>query len=130
MMGGKMDIGYYAEDAISLPNNQPIIRGKQAIKQNFDQAIQAGVKFDSFVSTPTDVIIDGKTIVEVGTYVLKASVPGAPIEDKGKYATVWEIQKDGSYKIKVETWNTDISPQMWDPTKKQNGAWNSPFWQN
>jgi hypothetical protein len=30
--------------------------------------------------------------------------------DNGKYITIWEIQKDGTPKIKVETWNTDNNP--------------------
>jgi hypothetical protein len=30
--------------------------------------------------------------------------------DNGKYITVWEVQDDGSLKIRVETWNTDINP--------------------
>jgi hypothetical protein len=26
--------------------------------------------------------------------------------------TLWEMQEDGSMKIKVETWNTDVNPWM------------------
>jgi ketosteroid isomerase-like protein len=32
------------------------------------------------------------------------------MEDHGKYLTVWEKQKDGSLKVKVETWNSDVDP--------------------
>jgi ketosteroid isomerase-like protein len=33
-----------------------------------------------------------------------------PMNDAGKYVTIWEKQKDGSLKIKIETWNTDSNP--------------------
>jgi hypothetical protein len=33
-----------------------------------------------------------------------------PFNDVGKYMTVYEIQEDGSLKIKAETWNTDLNP--------------------
>jgi len=33
-----------------------------------------------------------------------------PMDDYGKYLTVWEKQKDGSLKIKIETWNSDVDP--------------------
>jgi len=36
----------------------------------------------------------------------------APMEDHGKYLTIWEKQKDGSLKVKVETWNSDVNPAM------------------
>jgi hypothetical protein len=39
----------------------------------------------------------------------KKCMPG-PMEDHGKYVTVWEKQKGGALKIKVETWNSDINP--------------------
>jgi hypothetical protein len=34
----------------------------------------------------------------------------APMEDHGKYLTVWEKQKDGSLKVKVETGNSEVDP--------------------
>jgi ketosteroid isomerase-like protein len=39
------------------------------------------------------------------------NIPGMPndFEDQGKYLTIWEKQSDGSLKIKVEMWNTDVN---------------------
>jgi ketosteroid isomerase-like protein len=39
------------------------------------------------------------------------------MDDHGKYLTIWEKQKDGSLKIKIETWNSDV-----DPTSMMNMA--------
>jgi hypothetical protein len=34
--------------------------------------------------------------------------------------TIWEMQDDGSMKIKVETWNTDVNP--WEEMQKMQQA--------
>jgi hypothetical protein len=50
---------------------------------------------------------------------MKMSGPDVPEwADNGKYITIWEMQKDGSIKIKVETWNTDHNP--WEEMQQMN----------
>jgi ketosteroid isomerase-like protein len=39
-----------------------------------------------------------------------------PMDDHGKYLTIWEKQKDGSLKVKVETWNSDVQPMNMQAT--------------
>jgi ketosteroid isomerase-like protein len=42
-----------------------------------------------------------------GTYDLTATGPdGKPMQDQGKYATVWKKQADGSWKSVLDTFNT------------------------
>ena len=61
-------------------------------------------------------------ITEIGTYKMNRSMPGMdkPMDDHGKYLTIWEKQKDGSLKIKVETWNSDVDPMSMMKTSDQN----------
>jgi uncharacterized protein (TIGR02246 family) len=105
-------LSLYTEDAISLPSNEPMQNGLAAIKKANEEMSKTGVKFNSFEPTTLKVIADGNLITEVGTYKISMSMPGMdkPMDDHGKYVTVWEKQKDGSLKIKVETWNSDVSP--------------------
>ena len=42
---------------------------------------------------------------------IRPGMPG-PIEDKGKYMTVYVREKNGSLKIKAEIWNTDVNPMQ------------------
>jgi len=102
----------YTEDAISLPSYQPIAMGLAAIKKSSEEMAKSGVKFTSFTPTIVKVIVNGNHITEIGTYKISMTTPAAPtpIEDHGKYLTVWEKQKDGSLKVKVETWNSDVDP--------------------
>ena len=63
-------------------------------------------------------------ITEIGTYKISMTMPNMdkPMEDHGKYLTIWEKQKDGSLKVKVETWNSDVDPMSMMNQMGQKGA--------
>jgi len=107
-------IKWYADDIISMPSYQPMIRGIDAVKKAGEMQEQSGVTTKDFTLTTTDVIEAGSYYVEIGTYTITMQIPGMdkPWSDHGKYVNVWETQDDGSYKIKVDTWNTDTNPWM------------------
>lgn len=102
----------YTEDAISLPSYQPMAQGLAAIKKSSEEMAKSGVKFTSFTPTIVKVLVNGNHITEIGTYKISMTMPNmnAPMDDHGKYLTVWEKQKDGSLKVKIETWNSDVDP--------------------
>lgn len=105
-------LSLYTEDAISMPSYQPIQEGIAAIRKASEEMAKAGVKYNSFTPATLKVLVSGDLITEIGTYKISFSMPGMdqPMEDHGKYLTIWEKQKDGSLKVKVETWNTDVNP--------------------
>ena len=105
-------LSFYAPDALSLPNNGPMVKGIDAIKKSSEGVANSGMKISSFETTITDLISCGDMAIEVGTYKISMSMEGMdqPMSDRGKYITIWEKQSDGSMKVKVETWNTDVNP--------------------
>jgi ketosteroid isomerase-like protein len=116
MLEGNIEknLALYAKDAISLPNYEPMIEGVDAIRAANKKMMESGYKINSFEPTTLKVIPNGNMITEIGTYKINLNVPGMdqPVTDAGKYLTIWEKQKDGSLKIKVETWNSDTNPMM------------------
>lgn len=102
----------YAENILSLPSYQPMIRGLDAIKEMSEVQKQSGWTTKNFVLNTTDIIAAGQLVIEIGNYDILMSMPGDTGEwaDVGKYVTVWEVQEDGQLKIRVETWNTDNNP--------------------
>jgi len=114
MLAGNTEklLSIYTEDAISLPSYEPIHVGLPAIKKASEDMAKSGVKFTSFEPTIVKVFVNGDLISEIGTYKITMSMPGMdqPMDDHGKYLTLWEKQKDGSLKVKVETWNSDVNP--------------------
>lgn len=114
MLEGNFDnnLHMYAADAISMPSYAPMAEGTAAIKKAFDDDAKKGTKYNSFELTQQKLIPNGNMITEIGTYRLNVSMSGMDkaMEDHGKYLNIWEKQKDGSLKIKVETWNSDVDP--------------------
>ena len=99
----------YADDAVQLPPNGPIRVGKEAIhsalRTDFDQYIHEAA------DVAEDVRVAGDLAFARGTYTTKMTpkVPGAAvIDDKGKWLTAYRRQSDGSWKIVVDIWNSDL----------------------
>lgn len=104
-------LSMYTEDIISMPSYQPIVKGIEKVKELSEMQKNSGWKTTHFSLTITDIIVSGNLAIEIGNYDMKMSGPDVPEwADYGKYMTIWEEQKDGSLKIKVETWNTDTNP--------------------
>ena len=102
----------YTQDAISMPGNEPMLQGLPEIRKSSEEMAKSGVKFNKFEPTILKVVSSGDMITEIGTYKVNLTVPGmsSPVDDHGKYLTIWEKQKDGSLKVKVEMWNSDVAP--------------------
>jgi uncharacterized protein (TIGR02246 family) len=101
----------YADDAVSLPNNEPMLKGKKALREHAQQMMAMGVKFTNVAFTTMDVQVSGSFAYEIGTYKMAIQIPGLPeMTDEGKYVTIYERAADGTWKIKVETWNTNRQP--------------------
>jgi len=118
-------LSLYAADAISLPSYHPLEQGLDAIRKASEEMSKSGFKYISFSLTPLTCTVNGNQVTEIGTYTMSGQEPNVdkPIEDHGKYLTIWEKQKDGSLKIKVETWNSDINPMsMANPSNQQRGT--------
>ena len=104
-------LSMYTEDIISMPSYQPTIKGIAKVKELSEMQAKSGWKTTEFILSITDIIVQGNLAIEIGNYNMKMSGPDVPEwADYGKYITIWEEQKDGSMKIKVETWNTDTNP--------------------
>jgi ketosteroid isomerase-like protein len=105
-------LSFYTADAVSMPSYQKMVQGIDAIKKSNEEMMASGMKVKSFEMNTVMVNSYGNVISEIGTYKMSMTMPGMadPMEDQGKYLTLWEKQADGSLKIKVETWNTDINP--------------------
>jgi ketosteroid isomerase-like protein len=114
MLEGNIEksLALYTADAISMPSYEPMHVGISAIKAAAEAMANSGTKYNSFELATMKVMVNGNQITEIGTYKLNLSMTGMdkPMDDHGKYLTIWEKQKDGSLKIKIETWNSDVNP--------------------
>jgi hypothetical protein len=44
------------------------------------------------------------------------------VKDKGKYITLWHQQADGAWKVRAETWNTDMPMPSMEKSKSKADA--------
>jgi ketosteroid isomerase-like protein len=111
----------YTDDVYSMPSYAPMTMGKEKMIEEARKNEEAGFKMLDMKFDIVEVIPAGNYAIEIGKYdiEMKAPMMDEPMNDKGKYVTVWEIMKDGSMKIKVETWNTDMNPWMEEEMMKK-----------
>jgi uncharacterized protein (TIGR02246 family) len=105
-------LSFYANDAYSLPSYTPMLVGKKAIENSMNMDENSDMKITSFKFNTKDLWISGDQMCEVGTYDLSMSVGNTAktTNDHGKYLTIYQKQKDGSWKIRADMWNTDLNP--------------------
>jgi uncharacterized protein (TIGR02246 family) len=99
-------VSFYAEDAIEMASNTPIIQGKDAIRQWYEAWLTpAGVGM-TFATTEVDVAASGDMAVERGSYRFTQDSPRGRTEDVGKYVTVWK-KVDGKWRVAIDAANSD-----------------------
>jgi uncharacterized protein (TIGR02246 family) len=100
----------YADDAVMMMNGMASMRGRPAIEAGMKGMMESmAIKAAKF--TTDEVMVAGDMAIETGTYTMTMQPKGGkPMDDKGKYMTVWKKQADGSWKIVRDINNTDMAP--------------------
>ena len=117
----KGDAALFTEDAIELPPNQAAVQGKAAIQAS----MEAFPPFSNFREQSLEIEGQGDLAYDRGTYSMTLTPSGAaPIEERGKYLTIWRKQADGSWKVLRAMYNSDLplpapeKPRARVPAKK------------
>ncbi len=97
---------FFTTDAIRMPPNQPLQRGRAEIERSFSQV---------------DIVSEYEVILEdiqgisglayaYATYTITLTLKGAdgPITDSGKAIEVWRKESDGRWRIAAAIWNSDL----------------------
>ncbi len=101
----------YVDDVYSLPSYSPMVKGKEALAEHAKKGHEMGMKIKTFSLKVVDVFGSDHQKIVVGKYKMTVMMGSqGPMPDNGKFMTVWNKQKDGSWKIRAETWNTDNPP--------------------
>ena len=100
---------YYADDAVLLLPNAPILNGKQAIAGAVKEMMSDPNFALDFTGTSADAAKGGDMVYTTGTYTMTMSdAKKQPMTDKGKYVTVFKKQTDGSWKAVADIVNSDL----------------------
>jgi ketosteroid isomerase-like protein len=102
---------YYTADAIVLPPNGEAIRGREALLA-FNESFPP---YESLQFSHVEMDGAGDMAYVYGTYtmVMAAAEGEEPAEDHGKYIEIWKRQADGSWKVALDIFNSDLPlPEM------------------
>lgn len=98
----------YTEDAIILPPNTAVpIQGKKSIYDYYIEGFKTGTSLKISTTNISYEVIDKNHAHEVGVYSIlyKANDSDQEVEIKGKMLIVWERNKKGEWKIKLDMWH-------------------------
>src|ERR1043166_9033250 len=114
-------VSFYADDAVVLPAHAAIATNKDAIRKIFQRLLSIPGVALSWKPTKVTAAGSGDLAYSSGTYEMSApDDTGKPSNDHGKYAAIWKKQADGSWKVALDIWNTDLAlPTPSPPEKKQ-----------
>ena len=96
---------YYADDAVTLSNNSPMISGKDAIQKDIEAGMAKRVKGTTVAYDVLDVFGDENTVTEVGKITRKDST--GKVSYTGKYMAIW-VKRDGKYVCIRDISNDDV----------------------
>ena len=111
-------ISYYAGNALVLPSNAPAATTKEAIRAIWkDLLTTPGTKI-SWKPFKIEAAQSGELAYITGTYQMTINdAKGKPAKENGKYVEVFKKQADGSWKVIVDIWNSDLPAAA--PTEKK-----------
>ena len=110
-------LAYFLDDAVVLGPNEPMATGKEAIREMVGGMFAMPGFSVKWQLTKVEAARSGDFGYSMGTYELSMNDPkGRPMADRGKYVTVWKKQADGSWKVAVDMFNSDL-PMPQPPSK-------------
>ena len=109
----------FDDNAILMPPNQPLLRGKLAIRNFYEGWCRGPMKPTAFTFDHLEATASGDYAHDVGTYKMSMLAgPSRNADDTGKYSVILK-RSDGEWKIAYLIFNSDLppQPQMNNPTK-------------
>ncbi len=112
-------VSCYADDAVLMAPNVPIVTGKDAIRGFWKNMVARPGLAVAWKATKAEVARSGDLAYLIGTYELSVNdSSGKPVANQGKYSQVWKKQTDGNWKVVADMFNSD--PPLPTPSRKSN----------
>ena len=105
----KKSVDFCLDDGAILAPEAPIASGRKAIGELFSGFFALPALVISWSPAKAEVARSGEMGYTTGTYQMDFNDPtGKMVKDHGKYVTVWKKQKDGSWKVAYDIFNSDL----------------------
>jgi len=107
LSSGNLDdfVELFTADAVQMPNNEPIVVGKDAIRSQAKENFANNTFKLTGIVEDTKVSGDWAFVRGNSTIVITPKDGGADVTEVGKWIAVYQRQSDGSWKLYSEIWN-------------------------
>ncbi len=96
---------YYGEDATVLVANTTPVQGQAAIQT----MLESFPPMSEFKADIVDLDGRGDLAYVRGNYSMTLKPAGAPpMTDRGKYVEIWKKQTDGAWRVRYDSWSSDL----------------------
>ena len=97
----------HMDDALVMPPNIDMVKGKMSIKKAISDGISAGAT--DLVFKTLNMYGNEEYVTEVGRYSLNVINEGEIVmSDSGKYVVLWEQVSKNNWLMKADIWNSDL----------------------
>ncbi|HKQ63214.1 MAG TPA: DUF4440 domain-containing protein [Candidatus Polarisedimenticolaceae bacterium] len=104
-------VGFVESGGSILAPNAPIATGPEAVRTLFAGFHAMPALNIHWQATRAEASKSGDLGFTSGTFELSFNDPaGNPVNDRGKYVTAWRKQADGSWKVVLDIFNSDLPP--------------------
>lgn len=101
-----LHVAHCTDDVRLLSSGYPIVTGKQAVRDSWQDAMNIGARNLRFRIMSLETILD--SAIEIGAFTLLwGSEREQGKEEIGKYVVIWKYQADQSWKLAVGIFNSD-----------------------
>ena len=99
-------MSYYADDAVEVPNGEPILKGKAEIAKTMGFLDNKDNQL-TWAPEGADISASGDLGYTYGNYQFHSKdKDGKPIVEHGKYTSIWKKQKDRTWKVVLDMGNS------------------------
>ena len=103
---------FYTDDALLIPPNEPIVHGKKAIAEWYENEFKKAPPIENPKVTLEDIEICGNMAFIRGDFILKfeGQITDKPIIQNLRFISIWQRQSDDTWKFYCDIWNTNTPP--------------------
>jgi uncharacterized protein (TIGR02246 family) len=100
---------FYTDDALLIPPDEPIVRGKKAIADWYENEFKKAPPIENPKVTLEDIKVCGNTAFIRGDFILKFEGQSTDrlVRQNLRFISIWQRQPDETWKFYCDIWNTN-----------------------
>lgn len=103
---------FYTDDALLIPPNEPVIQGKKAIAEWYQEEFKKAPPIENPTVVLEEINVSGNAAFIRGIFTLKFKDDDGIRVENLRFISIWYRQKNSSWLFYCDIWNTNASPAI------------------